>query len=462
LPELSEKCGVFGVYTSKRYAARAAYYGLFALQHRGQESSGIATVVEGDLRLHAGEGLVAHVYSQEDLDALKSHMAIGHNRYATSSKEDAHLQPIVDHVAGFAFAHNGNLPSTTALEKFLSSHNIVHTDLNDSEMMAAAIARYVGQGKSLPEAIEEAWPLFTGVFSCVAMDADTMVAFRDGCGIRPLSLGTLDDGFVFASETCALDTLGATFLRDVNPGELVVASKAGLANKQIVSPRTALDVFEYVYFARPDSMLMGRKVNEVRRNLGRILAREHPIKADVVIPVPDSAIPAALGYAEAAGIPFDHGFIKNRYIHRTFIKPTQEMRERDVRTKLNPVPEALAGKDVVVIDDSIVRGTTTEKIVDMLYGAGARSVHVLVSSPPVRYPDFYGINTPRQEELIAARMSVEEIRQHIGASSLGYLSLEGMVEATGWPRNVLNASIFDGVYPIDIGERAREVRNIAI
>ncbi|MDB5179110.1 MAG: amidophosphoribosyltransferase [Patescibacteria group bacterium] len=458
LGELNEKCGVFGAFTASRYAQRLTYYGLWALQHRGQEGSGIVSSNGTRLLRHAGPGLVAHVYAPEDLDRLKGHMAIGHNRYSTSGAGGgAHVQPILHEEGGFALAHNGNLPSTTALEQFLTKQHIAHGGLNDSGMMVAAIAYYIRHGKSLAESIEAAWPLFTGAFSCVAMDATTVVGFRDECGIRPLSLGRLEDGFAIASETCAFDTVGAAFLRDIKPGELVTISAMGVKSRQVVKSRTALDVFEYVYFARPDSMVMGRKVNEVRRQLGKNLAKEFPLKADVVIPVPDSAIPAALGYAEATGIRFDHGFIKNRYIHRTFIRPTQVMRERDVKTKLNPVPEVVMGKDVVVVDDSIVRGTTTMQLVDMLYGAGARKVHVLVSSPPVKFPDFYGINTPNPDDLIASRLSVEEIRQHIGAESLGYLSYEGMVRATGWPKSKLSTSCFDGVYPISIGERAQSV-----
>jgi amidophosphoribosyltransferase len=462
LGELREKCGVFGVYTSKRYAPRAAYYGLFALQHRGQESSGIASVTEKGLARHAGEGLVAHVYKEEDLARLKSNIAIGHNRYATSGESGgSHLQPIVDHGAGFALAHNGNLPTTDALEKFLKRHRVAHDGLNDTELMAAAIGFYIRQGQTLAAAIESAWPLFTGVFSCVAIDKSSVVAFRDECGIRPLSLGSLEDGFVVASETCAFDTIGAAFLRDIKPGELVSITTDGVKSKQVVKARLKLDVFEYVYFARPDSLVLGRKVNEVRRKLGENLAEEYPIRADVVIPVPDSAVPMALGYAERSGIRFDHGFIKNRYIHRTFIRPTQEMRERDVKTKLNPVPEVIMGKDVVVIDDSLVRATTAAQIVAMLHGAGARSVHVLVASPPIKFPDFYGINTPDQSELIASRMSVDEIRDFIGATSLGYLSYDGMVRATGLPKSKLNTSCFDGVYPIDIGVRAKAIKQLA-
>ncbi|HVQ43681.1 MAG TPA: amidophosphoribosyltransferase [Candidatus Saccharimonadia bacterium] len=458
MPELTEKCGVFGVVTDSPDAARLTYYGLWALQHRGQESSGIASSDSHGMHLRAGGGLVAHVYNEADLARLGGKMSIGHNRYATSG-EGSHLQPFVHRGVNLAFAHNGNLPDTQKLEEFLDRHGMSTAGLNDSGMMAASIAWYMQQGKPMIDAIEAAWPLFTGAFSCVAMDGVTVVGFRDECGIRPLSLGRLADGFTIASETCAFDTIGAAFLRDVKPGEIVSIGPDGVQSRQVVKARQALDIFEYVYFARPDSMIMGRKVNEVRRQMGRNLAAEFPLKADVVVPVPDSAIPAALGYAQATGIAFDHGFIKNRYIHRTFIRPTQELRERDVRTKLNPVPEVVMGKDVVVVDDSIVRGTTTAKIVDLLYGAGARKVHVLVSSPPVRYPDFYGINTPDPSELIAARMSVDEIRQKIGAETLGYLSYEGTVQATGHARSKLNMSCFDGAYPIDIGERAKAAMN---
>jgi len=458
LPELSEKCGVFGVVTASPDAARLTYYGLWALQHRGQESSGIASIDAQGIHVRAGAGLVAHVYNEADLVRLKGKMSLGHNRYATSGDSDgAHLQPIVHPEAGFAFAHNGNLPTTDLLEEFLGDHGISTIGMNDSDMMAASIVCYMQSGKTMVDAIEAAWPLFTGAFSCVAMDGVNLVGFRDECGIRPLSLGRMADGFVVASETCAFDTIGAALLRDIKPGEIVSIGPDGVKNRQVRKSRTALDIFEYVYFARPDSMVMGRKVNEVRKQLGRNLAAEFPLKADIVIPVPDSAIPAALGYAEASGMRFDHGFIKNRYIHRTFIRPTQDLRERDVRTKLNPVPEVLMGRDVVVIDDSIVRGTTTGQIVALLYGAGARKVHVLVSSPPVKYPDFYGINTPSQDDLIGANKSVEEIRQHIGAESLGYLSYEGTIQATGHPRNKLNMSCFDGIYPIDIGSRAKTV-----
>lgn len=458
MPNFGEKCGVFGAITEHSYTARLTYYGLFALQHRGQEGSGIASWDGERVRAKTGAGLVAHVYDQEDLDRLKGNVAVGHNRYSTSGADGgSHPQPVMDYDLDLAFVHNGNLPSTRKLEVFLRERHVKTGSLNDSQMMARAIAVHVREGKSLEDAVAAAWPLFTGAFACIAMLEGKLVAFRDECGIRPLALGKLEDGFVVASESCAFDTVGAAFLREIKPGELVTVSAQGVVSRQIVPARTKLDVFEFVYFARPDSLIMGKKVNEVRREMGRQLAKEFPLKADVVVPVPDSAIPMALGFSEVSGIRFDHGFIKNRYIHRTFIKPTQVMRERDVKVKLNPVPEVVMGRRVVVIDDSIVRGTTTGQIVSMLHGAGAKSVHVLVSSPPVKYPDFYGINTPTQAELIGAVKTVPEICAHIGADSLGYLSLDGMVRATGIPKSKLSLSSFDGVYPIDIGEQAEKI-----
>lgn len=451
---LKEKCGVFGVYGSGP-ASVLTFYGLWALQHRGQDSSGIASSDGEFLYSHAGDGLVAHVYDEDVLKGLRGSMAIGHNRYCTSGvRENSYKQPIVKSKSNFAFAHNGNLPSTVALEEFLGG---VGDSENDSGMMALAIDHYVSLGATLPEAIVASYPLFTGAFSCVAMDLNSIVAFRDSCGIRPLSIGKLSDGFVVASETCALDTVGATFLRDVAPGEMVVIDKNGVGSTQVASGSARLDIFEFVYFSRPDSLLLGKRVNEVRRNLGRELAGECSIKADIVIPVPDSAIPAALGFAEVSGIPFDHGLIKNRYIHRTFIQPTSETRERDVRMKLNPLPESIRGRRVVLVDDSIVRGTTMKKLVNLIYSAGARTVDVVISSPPVKYPDFYGINTPIQEELIAARLNNSEIRDYIGSDSLSYLSYGGMIRATGLSEGLFSTSCFTGDYPIDILEKKLEV-----
>jgi amidophosphoribosyltransferase len=457
--QLTEKCAVFGVCGTGLEAARLTFYGLWALQHRGQESSGIASSDGENVYRHAAAGLVANVYREEDLEQLPGYLAIGHNRYSTSGgNEDLYNQPFVDRKNKIAFAHNGNLPDCTKLEVFLKKRSVSTKNLNDSSMMAAAIGCYVDDGLELADAIAKAYPLFTGVFSSVAMSDTKLVAFRDECGVRPLSLATLPNGgYVVASETCAFDTIGATFLRDVEPGEMIIIDKDGLSSRQVVTPNPKLDVFEFVYFARPDSLLIGKRVDEVRKQFGRRMAEEFPIEADVVVPVPDSAIPAALGFSQASGIPFEMGLIKNRYIHRTFIRPTAELRERDLKMKLNPVIETIKGQRVILVDDSIVRGTTLRKVVTMLFEAGAREVHLLISSPPVRFPDFYGINTPKMSELLAARMTVAEMCEHVGATSLNFLSYDGMIEATGIPASRFSTSCFNGVYPISIGIRAKEV-----
>lgn len=453
--QLHEKCAVFGVYEAGPEAARLTFYGLWALQHRGQESSGIVSSDGKRLYRHTAPGLVANVYHEEDLEQLPGRMAIGHNRYSTSGGADGrHNQPCIAAEHQLALAHNGNLPVTDKLEAFLKKRDVPTAKLNDSGMMTAAIGWYQQNGASLEQAVIKSYPLFQGAFSVVAMDAQKLVAFRDECGIRPLSIGKLGEGYVIASETCAFDTLGATFLRDVRPGELIVLDQGGLTSYQVAAQRPKLDIFEMVYFARPDSQLLGQRVNEVRKNLGRELAKEVALQADVVVPVPDSSIPMALGFAEQSGIPFEMGLVKNRYIHRTFIRPTEELRVRDLKMKLNPVIECLRGKRVVLIDDSIVRGTTMRQVVEMIYMAGAKELHLLISSPPVRYPDFYGINTPNQGDLLAARMSVEDMRSHLGADSLHFLSFDGMIKATGLPADEFSTSCFDGVYPISIGHRA--------
>jgi amidophosphoribosyltransferase len=328
---------------------------------------------------------------------------------------------------------------------------------NDSSMMSAAIGWYIDQGHNLVEAIKQAYPLFTGVFSSVAMSKDTLVAFRDRCGVRPLSLGKLEQGYVFASETCAFDTIGAEFVREVKPGELVAIDANGITEYQVVEGDQKLDIFEMVYFARPDSLLLGKRVDMVRQEFGREMAREFPIDADVIVPVPESGIPAAVGYSQDSGIPFEMALIKNRYIHRTFIRPTAQLRERDLKMKLNPIVDLMKDKRVVLIDDSIVRGTTMRHLVQMVFEAGAKEVHLLISSPPVRYPDFYGINTPKQSELLAAYMTESEMTDYVGATSLHFLSFDGMIKATGLPESSFNNSLFSGDYPISIGKRAREI-----
>ncbi len=463
--QLQEKCGVFGVISKKfedntglEEAARLTFYGLWALQHRGQESSGIVSSDGQHLHRHAAPGLVATVYREEDLEQLPGHLAIGHNRYSTSGGTDeCYDQPFVERKHNIALAHNGTIPDTTALEKFLTERDVSLDKLNDTSMMSAAISCYMDDDLTLVESVKEAWPLFTGAFSIVAMDTNTLVAFRDECGIRPLSIATIDGGYVVASETAAFDTIGAKFLRDVEPGELVVINNEGLTSHQVVPSRLNLDVFEFIYFARPDSTLLGKRVDGVRKSFGRQMAKEFPIKADVIVPVPESGIPAALGYSQASGIPFEMGLIKNRYIHRTFIRPTAQLRERDLKMKLNPVIETLKDQRVVLVDDSIVRGTTMRHLVAMVFEAGAKEVHLLITSPPVRYPDFYGINTPKQSELLAAYMTEDEMRDYVGATSLCFLSYDGLLEAIGLPKNSFSTSLFNGVYPISIGKWADEI-----
>jgi len=473
MQDLNEKCGVFGIYSKDRDVSRIAFFGLFALQHRGQEASGIAATDGTNLRSFRNKGLISSVFNEEEIKKLQGFAAIGHNRYSTSKGNDiSHAQPVIidpviddsyksegiRNIGGLlALAHNGNLPSTTALVSFLSGRNIPTNNKSDSELMALAIGMYLREGKALPEAVRECYPLFTGAFSLLVLTQNMLIAVRDQCGIRPLSLGKLDGGYVISSETCSFKTIGAEFLRDVRPGEMVIIGDNGLDSLQIAPANQKLDLFEFVYFARPDSNLLGKLVYDVRKKCGEQLAKEYLVNADIVVPVPETAIPAAIGYSNTTGIPMEMALIKNRYIHRTFIEPEQHTREAGVKLKLNPLPEMLAGKRVVIIDDSIVRGTTSRQIVRELFGAGAKEVHFLVSSPPVKFPDFYGIDTPKQENLIGSHKSEEEIREFLGATSLHYLSLEGLIASTGLPKEDLCTSCFTGEYPIDILERKKEL-----
>lgn len=456
--QLQEKCAVFGAYGAGPEAVRLAFYGLWSLQHRGQESSGIVSSDGKELHRHTGQGLVANVYHEEDLEQLPGSIAIGHNRYAThGGSESKYNQPFVDHERLIAFAHNGNLPVHDKLIEFLTGRGVDVSGLNDSGMMFRAIACFMQDGLKLPAAIKKAFPLFQGAFSSVAMDAKQLVAFRDQCGIRPLSIGKIGKGYVVASETCALDSIGAEFVRDVRPGELVVINEDGLTSHQIVESKQKLDIFEMIYFARPDSVLLGKPIVEVRKNIGRQMAKEFLVEADIVVPVPDSSIYMAMGYADESGIPLEMGLVKNRYIHRTFIRPSAALRTRDVQLKLNPVKSLLRGKRVILIDDSIVRGTTMRQVVKMMYEAGVKELHVLVSSPPVRFPDFYGINTPDQKDLIGSQMTVPQMREYFGPDSLYFLSYDGMIKATGIPKEMFCTSCFDGEYPLPIGKRAETI-----
>ncbi len=459
--KIKEKCGIFGVFGKGFEAARLVHPGLWALQHRGQESSGIASSDGNKIYLHKGLGLVSHVFEEKDLKKLKGYLAIGHNRYSTSGGSiKSHSQPILEKISrgkSIALVHNGNLPSTKKLEEFLKSKKVATAGLNDSEMIAKAIAVLMKEGLSLESAIKKAYPFFIGVFCLLIMDEKKIIVLRDSFGIRPLCIGKLNGGYIIASETCALDIVGAKFLREVKPGEMIVIDDSGLESIQIEKGNQKLDVFEYVYFARPDSVILGKSVDLVRQNLGRELAKENKIKADIVIPIPDSAIPAAIGYSRQSGIPFEMGLIKNRYIHRTFISPEEHTRHRIVQLKLNPMKHIIAGKRVVVIDDSIVRGTTSRQIMKMIKDAGAKEVHLLVSSPPIKFPDFYGIDTPNQKKLIAAVKNIKQIEKELGVDSLHYLSYEGLIRAIGLSEDLLCTALFNGNYPVDIGERREEV-----
>ncbi len=460
MEDIGEKCGVFGVYGRGLDVARLTFFGLYALQHRGQESSGIAVSDGKELTAHLGMGLVSQVYSEENIEQLRGHIAMGHNRYSTAGgSRIEHAQPIVVDAGTtkIALAHNGNLPSTTALVDFLNARGVTVESPSDSRLMVEAIAALMREGKSLEEAVKEVYPLMTGAFSLLVMSKDELMALRDPCGLRPLSIGQLNGGYIFSSETCAFHPVGATHLRDVEPGEMVIIDGTGMRKVQLAESNPKLDIFEFVYFSRPDSELLGKSVYQVRKNFGRELAVECPISADVVIPVPETSVPAAIGYSQARSIPFEMGLTKNRYIHRTFIAPEQHIREQGVKAKLTPQVEVIKGRRVAVVDDSIVRGTTSRQIVQMLFESGATEVHFLVSSPPVVFPDFYGIDTPRQQDLIAATHTLEQMREYLGATSLKFLSYKGMIKATGLPEDHFSTSFFTGEYPIDIRERRKEI-----
>lgn len=456
--ELKEKCGIVGIYGKDLPISRLAFFALFALQHRGQEASGITTSDGKKFHTHKGAGLVSQVYKEKDIENLKGYLGIGHNRYSTSGGGALdHAQPVINKKQNFALAHNGNLPSVQALEKFLSANKMLKKNRMDSELITDTIDFYLKKGNTIPEAVKKVFPLITGAFSLVMMNKDTLVAVRDSYGMRPLALGKIGHGYVVASETCALATIGATFLREVRPGEMIIINKNGMKSIEIAKPTPKYDIFEYVYFARPDSVVNGKLIYDVRKNFGKFLAKEFKIKADIVVPVPDTAMPVAIGYTEKSKIPLEMALVKNRYVHRTFIEPDQKSRRNSVALKLIPLKAVLKGKKIIVIDDSIVRGTTSKRLVKALFKAGAKEVHFLVSSPPIRFPDFYGIDTPKQKNLIASNKTVEEIRKFLGATSLHYLSLDGLIKSIGLSNDKLSTSFFTGVYPIDILERKSEV-----
>ena len=455
-----DACGVFGVWVpadqaSKEEVSKLAYFGLYALQHRGQESAGIAVSDGSRIVVYKDLGLVAQVFDESVLNTLRGHIAVGHCRYSTTGSptwENAQPTFRSGDAGGLALVHNGNLINTLELAEQLQPGELTGT--TDTEVLTALLATH-GDGDPMAAA-RKVLPGTRGAYSLVFMDEGTLYAARDPQGIRPLVLGALEDGgWVVASETAGLDIVGARFVREIEPGELVAIDGAGVRSERFAEARPRGCLFEYVYLARPDTTIAGRSVQATRVEVGRRLAREHPVEADLVIPTPESGTPAAIGYAEASGIPYGQGLVKNSYVGRTFIQPSQTIRQLGIRLKLNPLREAIAGKRLVVVDDSIVRGNTQRAIVTMLRDAGAAEVHVRISSPPVAWPCFYGIAFATRAELIAGRLSVEEICESIGADSLGYISLDELISASHIAKDNLCRACFDGEYPIPVDDDAR-------
>ena len=461
-----DACGVFGVWAPGEDVSKLTYFGLYALQHRGQESAGIAVGNGRQILVYKDMGLVSQVFDESTLEALKGHVAIGHSRYSTTGASTWHnAQPTFQPTAygSLALAHNGNLINTAELAARaaevaagngeLDLHLRLPDSTNDTGVVTALLAHH--PDSTVEEKAVELLPQVQGAFSFVWMTEDTLYAARDPQGIRPLVLGRLERGWVVASETAALDIVGASFVREVEPGELVVVDADGLRSRTFAEPAPKHCLFEFVYLARPDTRMTGRRVHSVRVEIGRQLARAFPADADLVIPVPESGTPAAIGYAEQSGIPYGMGLVKNSYVGRTFIQPSQTIRQLGIRLKLNPLRDVIEGKRLVVVDDSIVRGNTQRALVRMLREAGAREVHVRISSPPVKWPCFYGIDFATRAELIANGLSTDEIRTSIDADSLGYVSLEDLVTATEVPMDHLCRACFDGVYPIALPDPER-------
>jgi amidophosphoribosyltransferase len=450
-----DECGVFGVYAPSHDVARLAYFALYALQHRGQESAGIATCEGGHITTLRELGLVSQVFDEEKLRALEGDMAIGHVRYSTTGGGAwENTQPVWrDDGREVALAHNGNLTNAVELYNELRERGIQFRGTSDSEIIAALLS--IEEARPIENAVAAVMPRLEGAYSTVVMTKRAVVAFRDPHGVRPLSLGRLGEHWVVASESCAFDIIGAELVREVSPGEAVSLTADGLESRQVVpSAKPSFCVFEHIYFSRPDTRLEGRVLQEVRGRMGEILAREAPAEADLVISVPDSGNPAANGFARVSGLPKDDGLIKNRYVARTFIQPGQELRKHGLRMKFNPLPEIVAGKRVVVVDDSIVRGNTTRQIVGMLKDAGAKEVHLRISAPPIRHPCHYGVDMSAREEMVAHERTVEEVAAEVGADSLAYLSIEGVYEAIGTPREHHCDACFTGEYPLGDPEEA--------
>src|SRR3954449_7327878 len=456
--EPREECGVFGVWAPGEDVAKLTYYGLYALQHRGQEAAGIAVADGSQVLVFKDLGLVSQVFDEQTLAAMEGHVAIGHCRYSTSGSTTwENAQPVFRNTAagtGVALGHNGNLVNGTELAGRAREAGLLGTRgapaaTTDSDILGALLAHGAADA-TLEQAALELLPTVRGAFCLTFMDENTLYAARDPYGVRPLSLGRLDRGWVVASETAALDIVGASFVRDIEPGELLAIDADGVRSTRFANPEPKGCVFEYVYLARPDSTISGRSVHKTRVDIGRRLAQERPVDADLVIGVPESGIPAAVGYAQESGIPYGQGLTKNAYVGRTFIQPSQTIRQLGIRLKLNPLRDVIRGKRLVVVDDSIVRGNTQRALIRMLREAGAVEVHVLIASPPVKWPCFYGIDFATPAELIASGLGVEEIRASIGADSLAFVSLEGLTAASNQPANNLCRACFTGDYPIEI------------
>lgn len=449
---LHEECGVIGIYRAEKDAARLAYYGLFALQHRGQECAGIAVNNDGIIEAHKGMGLVSDVFDEKDLESLKGNIAVGHVRYSTAGDKDVrNAQPLVAKYkqGDIALAHNGNLVNADDIREILEDSGVIFQTTTDTESILNLVARYSNR-KGIETGIRNTMSLVKGAYALVITTGNELIGIRDPHGLRPLCIGKLEDGYVLASESCALDVMGAEFMRDVEPGEIVIIDENGLRSVEPTKVcQKHLCVFELIYFARTDSVIDGDSVYDFRVNVGKLLAKQRKIEADMVMPVPDSGIPAAIGYAKESGIPYGEGLVKNRYIGRTFIQPTQEMRENAVKIKLSPLKQNLEGKRVIMIDDSIVRGTTCKRIVEQIRKAGAKEVHVCIASPPVQYCCYFGIDTPYRKYLIGAQKSVDEICEYLGADSLTYLGDEELKEACSY-KDQFCCACFDGKYPMEV------------
>ena len=462
-----DKCGVFGVWAEQEEVAKLAFFGLYALQHRGQESAGIATADGEKILVFKDMGLVSQVFNEATLESLQGHIAVGHTRYSTTGASHwRNAQPTLGHTAygTVALGHNGNLTNTAELLELLEERYPNHEgELRGGNTTDTAVLTALLNGNpdsSLEATALELLPKVKGAYCLVFMDEHTLYAARDPQGVRPLVLGRLERGWVVASESAALDIVGASFVREVEPGELIAIDENGLRSTRFAETKRAGCVFEYVYLARPDTSINGRVVYESRVEMGRALAKEYPVEADLVMPTPESGTPAAIGYSEQSGIPFGHGLVKNSYVGRTFIQPSQTIRQLGIRLKLNPLREVIAGKRLVVVDDSIVRGNTQRALVKMLKEAGAAEVHVRISSPPITWPCFYGIDFASRAELIATGLGVDEVRQSIGADSLGYLSKEGMIAATAQEPSSLCTACFTGEYPIELPASERLGKNL--